>query len=182
VGTAILGIVLFGESASAGRLAASRSSLLASSGSSWRRRADSRGEHASLGQHYSCVWNAASSTIVLQQHSTTGERIGKRPLRHSPCVPPRDGFGGLCYLYAIRSVRGTTLPRRRRGQSAGFGAQRVRFRRDGLFAVRHPPALRDGFRVYTQSGEVFGERKLLHDHRDEQPFTRDLDSVKIRKP
>ncbi len=26
---------------------------------------------------------------------------------------------------------------------------------------------------------VFGERKLLHDHGDEQPFTRDLHGVKI---
>ena len=42
-----------------------------------------------------------------------------------------------------------------------------------------PERYADGFRVYTQSGEVFGERKLLHDHRDEQPFTRDLYSVKI---
>ncbi len=37
----------------------------------------------------------------------------------------------------------------------------------------------DGFRVTTSAGRVLGERKLWHDHRDEQPFTRDLHSVKI---
>lgn len=37
----------------------------------------------------------------------------------------------------------------------------------------------DGFRVTTTAGQVLGERKLWHDHRDEQPFTRDLRSVKI---
>ena len=37
----------------------------------------------------------------------------------------------------------------------------------------------DGFRVSTPAGEVLGERKLLHDHQDEQPFTRDLYSVRI---
>lgn len=42
-----------------------------------------------------------------------------------------------------------------------------------------PQRYADGFRVSTHSGEVFGERKLLHDHQDEQPFTRDLYSVKI---
>ena len=37
----------------------------------------------------------------------------------------------------------------------------------------------DGFRVTTMSGEVLGERRLWHDHQGEQPFTRDLHSVKI---
>ena len=32
----------------------------------------------------------------------------------------------------------------------------------------------DGFRVTSADDRVFGERKLLHDHADEQPFTRDL--------
>jgi hypothetical protein len=31
------------------------------------------------------------------------------------------------------------------------------------------------------SGELLGERKLLHDHQDEQPFTRDLYGLKIPK-
>jgi hypothetical protein len=42
-----------------------------------------------------------------------------------------------------------------------------------------PRRYADGFRVKTLGGEVLGERKLLHDHQDEQPFTRDLYSVKI---
>ncbi len=42
-----------------------------------------------------------------------------------------------------------------------------------------PARYADGFRVTSLSGEVFGERKLLHDHQDEQPFTRDLYGVKI---
>lgn len=37
----------------------------------------------------------------------------------------------------------------------------------------------DAFRVMGKDGQVYGERKLLHDHADEQPFTRDLYFVKI---
>ncbi|MCW5658477.1 MAG: hypothetical protein KIT60_12300 [Burkholderiaceae bacterium] len=37
----------------------------------------------------------------------------------------------------------------------------------------------DGFRVSTTAGEVLGERQLLHDHQTEQPFTRDLYSVRV---
>lgn len=42
-----------------------------------------------------------------------------------------------------------------------------------------PDRYADGFRVVTKSGQVLGERKLWHDHQNEQPFTRDLYSVKI---
>ena len=42
-----------------------------------------------------------------------------------------------------------------------------------------PSRYADGFRVSTLEGKVLGERKLLHDHQTEQPFTRDLYSVKI---
>src|SRR5512143_1479365 len=37
----------------------------------------------------------------------------------------------------------------------------------------------DGFRVVGKDGKVYGERKLLHDHADEQPFTRGLYDVPI---
>ncbi len=37
----------------------------------------------------------------------------------------------------------------------------------------------DGFRVQSKEGVVLGERKLLHDHASEQPFTRDLHGVRI---
>ena len=37
----------------------------------------------------------------------------------------------------------------------------------------------DAFRVLAADGKVLGERVLLHDHADEQPFTRDLYRVKI---
>jgi hypothetical protein len=37
----------------------------------------------------------------------------------------------------------------------------------------------DAFRVATESGQVLGERKLLHDHQGEQPFTRDLYGVRV---
>lgn len=37
----------------------------------------------------------------------------------------------------------------------------------------------DGFRAVGKDGTAFGERKLWHDHANEQPFTRDLYGVKI---
>ncbi len=37
----------------------------------------------------------------------------------------------------------------------------------------------DAFRVTGKGGVVYGERILLHDHANEQPFTRDLYGVKI---
>jgi hypothetical protein len=42
-----------------------------------------------------------------------------------------------------------------------------------------PSRYADGFRVLDKSGRVLGERKLLHDHQTEQPFTRDLYAVRI---
>jgi hypothetical protein len=45
-----------------------------------------------------------------------------------------------------------------------------------------PRRYADGFSVKTLGGEVLGERKLLHDHQDEQPFTRDLHAVRISPP
>jgi hypothetical protein len=42
-----------------------------------------------------------------------------------------------------------------------------------------PQRYADAFRVVSKDGVVFGERKLLHDHAGEQPFTRDLYGVKI---
>lgn len=37
----------------------------------------------------------------------------------------------------------------------------------------------DAFRVMSADGKVYGERVLLHDHADEQPFSRDLSGVLI---
>lgn len=37
----------------------------------------------------------------------------------------------------------------------------------------------DSIRVMGRDGAVYGERKLVHDHADEQPFTRDLYGVKV---
>jgi hypothetical protein len=37
----------------------------------------------------------------------------------------------------------------------------------------------DAFRATGKDGKVFGERKLLHDHASEQPFTRDLYGVVV---
>lgn len=42
-----------------------------------------------------------------------------------------------------------------------------------------PKRYADAFRAMSKDGVVFGERKLLHDHASEQPFTRDLYGVKI---
>ncbi len=37
----------------------------------------------------------------------------------------------------------------------------------------------DSMRVRSADGDVYGERKLGHDHAGEQPFTRDITDVKI---
>jgi hypothetical protein len=42
-----------------------------------------------------------------------------------------------------------------------------------------PQRYADAFRVVAKDGTVYGERKLFHDHADEQPFTRDLHGVSI---
>lgn len=42
-----------------------------------------------------------------------------------------------------------------------------------------PARYADAFRVSARDGTVFGERRLLHDHAGEQPFTRDLHGVSI---
>jgi hypothetical protein len=42
-----------------------------------------------------------------------------------------------------------------------------------------PQRYADAFRVMGRDGRVFGERILLHDHANEQPFTRDLYGVSI---
>lgn len=42
-----------------------------------------------------------------------------------------------------------------------------------------PKRYADGFRVVGKNGKLYGERKLLHDHADEQPFTRGFYAVPI---
>jgi hypothetical protein len=42
-----------------------------------------------------------------------------------------------------------------------------------------PQRYADAFRVVGKDGAVYGERRLLHDHAGEQPFTRDLYGVRI---
>jgi len=37
----------------------------------------------------------------------------------------------------------------------------------------------DGFRVLGKDGKVYGERKLLHGHPDEEPFTRGFYGVTV---
>lgn len=42
-----------------------------------------------------------------------------------------------------------------------------------------PDRYADAFRVLAPGGEELGVRELLHDHANEQPFTRSLDGVEI---
>lgn len=42
-----------------------------------------------------------------------------------------------------------------------------------------PQRYADAFRVSSRDGSVFGERRLLHHHADEQPFTRDLHGLVV---
>ncbi len=59
------------------------------------------------------------------------------------------------------------------------GANRFDF--DVTISSRYdtPQRYADAFRVTGKDGKVYGERILLHDHADEQPFTRDLYGVTI---
>lgn len=42
-----------------------------------------------------------------------------------------------------------------------------------------PRRYADGWRVKDRNGTVYGEHTLMHDHADEQPFTRIQDGVRI---
>ena len=42
-----------------------------------------------------------------------------------------------------------------------------------------PARYADAFRVTTGAGALLGTRELLHDHADEQPFTRELTGVVV---
>ena len=42
-----------------------------------------------------------------------------------------------------------------------------------------PARYADGIRARSNDGQVYGERKLFHDHAAEQPFTRDMYGVKV---
>lgn len=57
----------------------------------------------------------------------------------------------------------------------------ARFDFDVTISSRYdtPERYADAFRVVGKDGHVYGERVLLHDHADEQPFTRDLYGVTI---
>ena len=44
---------------------------------------------------------------------------------------------------------------------------------------RGPDYFCDRFEVLTPTARVVGVRRLLHDHTDEQPFTRDLQGVNV---
>jgi hypothetical protein len=56
-----------------------------------------------------------------------------------------------------------------------------RFDFDVTISSRYDTAARyaDAFRVLGADRKIYGERVLLHDHADEQPFTRDLYGVAI---
>jgi hypothetical protein len=63
----------------------------------------------------------------------------------------------------------------------------IRLRADGTFdffvtvssPYDTPQRYADAFRVMDEGGTVFGERILLHDHQNEQPFTRELTGITI---
>jgi len=59
------------------------------------------------------------------------------------------------------------------------GADRFNFQVTVSSPYDTPQRYADAFRVADQDGTVFGERKLLHDHAGEQPFTRSLYGVII---
>jgi hypothetical protein len=92
---------------------------------------------------------------------------------------------GLAPLPAWPSAAGTTtVAEQRHPDVLGVKVQARgvdRFDFDVTVSSPYDTAQRyaDAFRVSDNSGRVSGERKLLHDHADEQPFTRDLQGVAI---
>jgi hypothetical protein len=94
------------------------------------------------------------------------------------------------FLLAMTTIAGTALAPPSAGNEQRFPdvvAVKVRASGGSLFdfdvtissPYDTPRRYADGFRVYTSDNLVLGERKLLHDHQDEQPFTRDLYAVRI---
>lgn len=93
-----------------------------------------------------------------------------------------------CSFFALTVVSGTAIP-------AEFPAQKypdviaVKVQARGVDTFDFditvsspydtPQRYADAFRAMGKDGKVFGERKLLHDHAGEQPFTRDLYGVRI---
>lgn len=62
-----------------------------------------------------------------------------------------------------------------------FAADRTRHDFDVTISSPYdsPERYADAFRIMSADGTVLGERSLLHDHADEQPFTRELHGVVI---
>lgn len=83
---------------------------------------------------------------------------------------------GAC---AAAQAQDTKYPDVLAAEVRASGADRFDF--DVKIASPYDSAQRyaDGFRVQGAGGRVYGERKLFHDHADEQPFTRDLYGVRI---
>lgn len=85
----------------------------------------------------------------------------------SPVLAQADGASGVRYPDVIDvKVR----PR---------GADRFDFDVTISSPYDSPQRYADAFRVMSADGKVHGERTLLHDHANEQPFTRDLYGVVV---
>jgi hypothetical protein len=107
-------------------------------------------------------------------------------------ISPNNGLG-LIYLVMTFAVLATigAVPARAADSSKQKHPDvleaKVRARGPGTFdfdvtvssPYDTPQRYADAFRVMGKDGTVFGERKLLHDHAGEQPFTRDLHGVTI---
>lgn len=64
-------------------------------------------------------------------------------------------------------------------QAAARGTDRFDFDVTISSPYDTPERYADAFRVKASDGRLLGERILLHDHADEQPFTRELHGVAI---
>jgi hypothetical protein len=97
-----------------------------------------------------------------------------------------QGVTTLILVFILLAAHAQTAPRAAQKfpdvlgvKAASRGAQVFDFAVTVSSPYDTPQRYADAFRVMGKDRNVYGERKLLHDHAGEQPFTRELYGVNI---